>query len=126
MTLEDVDPWSRRTIGCAIEVHRTLGPGLLESVYEACLCRELARAGLAFVRQLRLPVMYKGEPVECDLKLDLVVEQSLLLEIKAVNVIHPVHEAQLLTYLKVSGLRIGLIINFNEARLIDGIRRRLL
>jgi GxxExxY protein len=126
MALEDVDPWSRRAIGCAIEVHRTLGPGLLESVYEACLCRELAQAGLAFARQVRLPVIYKGHTVDCGLTLDLVVEQGLLLEIKAVQAILPVHEAQLLTYLKISGLRIGLIINFNEVRLVDGIRRRLL
>jgi GxxExxY protein len=126
MDLADVDPYSRRVIGCAIEVHRTLGPGLLEAVYEACLCRELADAGLAFVRQQKLPVIYKGDPVECDLKLDIVVEQCLLLEIKSVHSIHPVHEAQLLTYLKVSGLRVGLILNFNESRMIDGIRRRLL
>jgi len=126
MTLTDADPYSRRVIGCAIEVHRTLGPGLLETVYEACLCRELARAGLAFVRQQKLPVMYKGDPVDCDLKPDIVVEQSVLLEIKSVHTIHTVHEAQLLTYLKVSGLRVGLILNFNELRLIDGIRRRVL
>ncbi len=124
MDLTTADPHSRRVIGCAIEVHRTLGPGLLENVYEACLCRELGSAGLAFVRQQRLPVIYKGEPVDCDLKMDIVVEQALLLEIKAVHTIHPIHEAQLLTYLKVSGLRLGLIMNFNEARLIDGIRRR--
>jgi GxxExxY protein len=122
----DADPYSRGVIGCAIEVHRTLGPGLLESVYEACLCRELSRAGLAFVRQQRLPVIYKGEPVDCDLIADIVVEASLLLEIKSVQAIHPIHEAQLLTYLKVSGIRAGLILNFNATRLIDGIRRRLL
>jgi GxxExxY protein len=122
----NADPYSRLVIGCAIEVHRTLGPGLLETVYEACLCRELATAGLAFVRQQTLPVIYKGEPVDCDLKMDIVVERILLLEIKAVHTIHPVHEAQLLTYLKVSGLRVGLIMNFNEVRLIDRIRRRLL
>jgi GxxExxY protein len=124
--LIDADPYSRGVIGCAIEVHRTLGPGLLESVYEACLCRELSRAGLAFVRQQRLPVIYKGEPVDCDLIADIVVEASLLPEIKSVQAIHPIHEAQLLTYLKVSGIRAGLILNFNATRLIDGIRRRLL
>ena len=126
MGLIDVDPYSRRVIGCAIEVHRTLGPGLLESIYEACLCRELSHAGLAFVRQQRLPVIYKGEPIDCDLIADVVVEASLILEIKSVQKIHPLHEAQLLTYLKVSGFRVGLILNFNEVRLIDGIRRRLL
>jgi GxxExxY protein len=124
--LIDADPYSRGVIGCAIEVHRTLGPGLLESVYEACLCRELSRAGLAFVRQQRLPVIYKGEPVDSDLIADIVVEASLLPEIKSVQAIHPIHEAQLLTYLKVSGIRAGLILNFNATRLIDGIRRRLL
>ena len=126
MVLADVDPYSRRVIGCAIEVHRTLGPGLLESVYEACLCRELAHAHLAFVRQQKLPVIYKGQKVDCDLKADIIVEQAVLLEIKSVQTILPVHEAQLLTYLKVSALRIGLIINFNEIRLTDGSRRRLL
>jgi GxxExxY protein len=126
MGLMDVDPFSRRVIGCAIEVHRTLGPGLLESVYEACLCRELAQAKLAFVRQQKIPVIYKGEPVQCDLIADVVVEASLILEIKSVQAIHPLHEAQLLTYLKVSGLRVGLILNFNEGRMVDGIRRRLL
>jgi GxxExxY protein len=124
--LIDADPVSHRVIGCAIEVHRNLGPGLLESVYEACLCRELSRAGLAFIRQRRIPVIYKGEPIDCDLIADIVVEQSLILEIKSVQAIHPIHEAQLLTYLKVSGIRAGLILNFNETRLIDGIRRRLL
>ena len=126
MVLADVDTYSRRVIGCAIEVHRTLGPGLLESVYEACLCRELAQADLTFVRQKKLPVIYKGQKVDCDLKADTIVEQAVLLEIKSVQTILPVHEAQLLTYLKVSALQIGLIINFNEIRLTDGIRRRLL
>jgi GxxExxY protein len=124
--LIDADPHSRQVIGCAIEVHRTLGPGLLESVYEACLCHELSNAKLAFIRQQRLPVVYKGEPIDCDLVPDIVVEATLILEIKSVQTIHPLHEAQLLTYLKVSGLRIGLILNFNAVRLIDGIRRRIL
>lgn len=122
----DADLFSRRVIGCAIEVHRTLGPGLLEVVYEVCLCRELAGAGLGFTRQQKLPVIYKGEPVDCDLKMDIVVEQALLLEIKSVQTILPVHEAQLLTYLKLSGLRVGLIVNFNVVRLVDGIHRRVL
>jgi GxxExxY protein len=98
----------------------------LESSYEACLCRELFRAGLAFVRQQRLPVIYKAEPIDCDLIVDVAVEASLILEIKSVQAIHPLHEAQLLTYLKVNGIRGGLILNFNETRLVDGIRRRLL
>ena len=126
MGLIDADPVSRRVIACAIEVHRTLGPGLLESVYEACLCRELSRANIAFTRQQRLPVFYKGEPVDCDLIADIIVENALILEIKAVQAIHPIHEAQLLTYLKVASLHAGLILNFNEVRLTDGIRRKLL
>ena len=126
MRLIEADPYSRRVIGCAIEVHRTLGPGLIESVYEACLCHELTQAGMAFVRQQRLPVIYKGLAVDCDLKMDIVVEQTLVLEIKSVHALHPVHEAQLPTYLKVSGLRAGLLLNFNAVRLIDGVRRRLL
>lgn len=92
---------TQRVIGCAIEVHRTLGPGLLETVYEVCLCRELALAGISFVRQQKIPVIYKSEPVDCDLRIDVVVEQSLALEIKAVQQILPVHEAQLLTDLRI-------------------------
>jgi GxxExxY protein len=107
MELINADPDSSLLIGCAIEVHRTLDPGSLEAVYEACLCRELATAGHAFVRQQTLPVIYRGELVNCDLKMDTVVARILLLEIKAVHTIHPVHEAQLLTYLKVSGVRWG-------------------
>jgi GxxExxY protein len=117
---------TRRVIGCAIEVHRTLGPGLLEAVCETCLCHELALAGMAFVRQHRLPVIYKGHPVECDLKIDVIVEKALVLEIKSVTQVLPVHEAQLLTYLRVSGLKMGLLMNFNEETLKQGIRRRML
>jgi GxxExxY protein len=126
MGLLDVDPHSRRAIGCAIEVHRTLGPGLLESIYEACFCRELAWADLKFVRQQRLPAIYKCEPVDCDPIADVVVEEASILEIKSVHAIHQPHEAQLLTYLSVTASRVGSILNFNEVRLIDGIRRRLL
>ena len=124
--LLDAEPFSRQVIGCAIEVHRTLGPGLLESIYEACLCRELANARLNFTRQAELPVFYKGQPIDCDLRMDIVVEDALVIEIKAVQSINPIHEAQLLTYLRLSGFRTGLLLNFNEVRLTDGIRRRLL
>jgi GxxExxY protein len=117
---------TRRVIGCAIEVHRTLGPGLLESVYEACLCQELTWAGIAHARQQKLPVIYKGDHVDCDLKIDVIVEQSLVLEIKSVQQILPVHEAQLLTYLRVSGFPLGLLLNFNEETMKQGIRRRIL
>ena len=126
MDLIEADPYSRRVIGCAIEVHRTRGPGSIESVHEACLCHELNQAGMAFVRQQKLPVRYKGFAVDCDLKMDIVVEQTLVLEIKAVPALHPLHEAQLHTYLKLGGLRVGLLRNFNEVRLVDGVRRRLL
>ena len=124
--LLDAEPFSRQVIGCAIEVHRTLGPGLLESIYEACLCRELADARLNFTRQAELPVFYKGQPIDCDLRMDIVVEDALVIEIKAVQSINPIHEAQLLTYPRLNGVRTGLLLNFNEIRLTDGIRRRLL
>ena len=126
MTLIEADPYSRRVIGCAIEVQRTLGPGLIESVYETCLCDELAEAGIPFARQQKLPVVYKGRDLDCGLKMDVVVGDKLILEIKSVQALHPVHEAQLQTYLKLTGIRVGLLLNFNEVRLIDGIRRRLL
>ena len=124
--MESDNALTRRVIGCAIEVHRTLGPGLLEAVYEACLCREFQHAGIVHVRQQKLPVIYKGELVECDLKIDVIVEQSLILEIKSVYQLLPVHEARVLTYLRVSGLKMGLLLNFNEETLKQGIRRRVL
>lgn len=117
---------TEKVIGCAIEVHRNLGPGLLEAIYETCLCHELTLAGINFVRQQKLPVLYKGEPVDCDLKIDIVVEQSLVLEVKAVQQVLSLHEAQLLTYLRVSGLSLGLLLNFNEVTMKQGIRRRYL
>ena len=126
MPLIDTEPYSRKIIGCAIEVHKVLGPGLLESIYEAALCRELTIAGLTFNRQQTLPVYYKGRPLDCEFRMDLVVENTLVVEIKAVQALLPLHEAQLLTYLKVSGLPAGLLLNFNESRLTEGIRRRLL
>ena len=115
---------TQRVIGCAMAVHSHLGPGLLESIYEACLCHEFGQVGIQYARQQSLPVKYKGHDIDCQFKLDVVVEQTLLLEIKAVAQIHPIHEAQLLTYLRVNGLKLGLLLNFNELRLKDGIRRR--
>ncbi|MSP01851.1 MAG: GxxExxY protein [Acetobacteraceae bacterium] len=114
---------TRRVIGCAIEVHRHLGPGLLEAVYESCLCEELASAGLPFVRQLSLPVVYKGKTLEHHFQMDVIVDEALVLEIKAVHQVHPIHEAPLLTYLKLSGSPLGLLMNFNAAQMKDGIRR---
>ena len=117
---------TRLIIGAAIEVHRVLGPGLLESVYEECLCYELSLRGLRFQRQVPLPVVYKQIKLDCGFRMDLVVEDAVILEIKSVDAIHPVHEAQLLTYLKLSGKRVGLMINFNVPVLKDGITRRVL
>ena len=117
---------TRLIIGAAIEVHRVLGPGLLESVYEECLCYELTLRGLRFQRQVPLPVVYKQIKLDCGFRMDLVVEDAVILEIKSVDAIHPVHEAQLLTYLKLSGKRVGLMINFNVPVLKDGITRRVL
>jgi GxxExxY protein len=112
-----------RIIGAAIEVHRSLGPGLLESVYEECLCYELSRAGLSFCRQVRLPVSYKGVRLECGYVMDLVVEDCVVIEIKAVAALLPVHAAQLTTYLRLSGKQVGLLINFDVAVLKRGLRR---
>ncbi|HEY0866110.1 MAG TPA: GxxExxY protein [Fimbriimonas sp.] len=119
----DPDSLSRQVLSAALEVHRALGPGLLESSYEGCLAFELALQGLAFKRQQRLPVAYKGYRIDCGYRLDLVVEERLLVEIKAVQTLLPIHEAQVLTYLKLSSLPTGLLINFNVSRLRDGIRR---
>lgn len=123
MGYEAANALSNRVIGLAIEVHRNLGPGLLESIYEDCLCFELKNAGIPHVRQQTIPVHYKGHQLGCRYQTDLVVGQSLLLEIKAVERIHPLHEAQLLTYLKLTGLSLGLLLNFNTPILKDGIRR---
>ena len=111
---------TERVIGAAIEVHRALGPGLLESTYEECLCHEFHLCGIAFERQVPLPVEYKGVKLDCGYRLDLVVEGVLILEIKCLEHILPVHEAQLLTYLKLTGRRVGLILNFNVAVLTRG------
>jgi GxxExxY protein len=110
-------------IAAALEVHRTLGPGLLESIYEECLCREMKIRGIVHDRQKSLPVTYKGERLAMDYRLDVVVENSILLELKCVDKLLPIHEAQLLTYLKLSGLKTGLLLNFNSVLLKDGIKR---
>jgi len=117
---------TEQVIGAAIDVHRALGPGLLESAYEECLCHELNVRGVRFERQRPLPVAYKGVRLDCGYRLDLVVENSVVVEIKAVKSIEPIHEAQLLTYLKLGGWRLGLLINFNLPVLKDGIRRKIL
>jgi GxxExxY protein len=114
---------TERVIGLAIEVHRLIGPGMLESVYEGCLCYELGQAGIAFERQTGIPVAYKGVQFDEGFRADILVDRQLILEIKAVASILPAHEAQLLTYLRMSGLRLGLLFNFHARLLKDGLRR---
>jgi len=113
-------------IGAAIEVHRALRPGLLESAYEECLCRELTLQRIPFERQRPLPLTYKGLRLDCGYRLDLLVADAVVVEIKAVDTLLPIHEAQLLTYLRLGGWKVGLLINFNVPVLKQGIRRRVL
>ena len=114
---------TEQVIGCAINVHKLLGPGLLESVYEECLCFELAEAGLPFKRQIALPIVYRDRVLDGGFRADIVVSNVQIIEIKSVEAIHPVHEAQLLTYLRLTRHKIGLLMNFNVLRLNDGLRR---
>jgi len=113
-------------IGAAMEVHRTLGPGLLESTYEMCLCRELSIRGITFERQVPIPVEYKGVKLDCGYRADIVVDETILIEIKEVDSVLSIHDAQLLSYLKLGGWKIGLLINFNVELLKHGLRRRVL
>jgi GxxExxY protein len=113
-------------LSAAIEVHKALGPGLLESAYEECLCHELSLRKLAYKRQVPLPITYKEVKLDCGYRLDVIVEDTVVLELKSVEKVLPIHEAQLLTYLQLSGKRVGLLINFNVIVLRDGIMRRVL
>jgi GxxExxY protein len=113
---------SHQVIRCAIEVHRELGPGLLESTYRDCLAKELELSGISCQAELALPVKYKGLLVNCGYRVDLIIENEILLELKAVAELAPIHEAQLLTYMRLSGIRHGFLINFNVKRLKDGLR----
>lgn len=122
-TTENGDPLSGAVIGAAIEVHRVLGPGLLESAYEQCLARELSLRGLEFKRQVDLPVEYKGLLLEAGYRLDFVIQGRLLIELKAVESVLPVHEAQVITYPRLSSLKTALLINFGAKTIKDGIRR---
>jgi len=115
-----------QVIGCAIEVHRILGPGLLESAYEHCLAHELNNSGLSFVRQKSLPVNYKGTALECGYRLDFLVEDKLIVELKSIDKLQKIHEAQILTYMRLAHLNVGLLINFNEIMLKNGIKRFVL
>ena len=108
---------------CAIEVHRNLGPGLLESVYEICLCKELVLKKLNHKRQTQIPINYKGEQLKRHFRVDILVEEKIIVEVKAIELILPVHKAQLLSYLRLTKLNLGLMINFNVPKLIDGFKR---
>jgi len=120
------DPLTNRVIGLAIGVHRELGPGLLESAYEECLCFELKQSGIVFGPQVPLPIVYKGTRLDCGYRLDIVVQGELIVEIKSVDHLLPIHEAQLLTYLRLGRQKVGLLMNFNNVVLKDGIRRLVL
>jgi GxxExxY protein len=119
----DLNAITHGIIAAAIEVHRQLGPGLLESAYQECVCYELSQMGLAFTREVQLPLSYKGLKLDCSYRIDLLVEDEIVVELKSVEQILPVHSAQLLTYLKAAHKQVGLLINFNVPVLKDGIRR---
>jgi GxxExxY protein len=121
----ELDELSEKIIGCAINVHQALGPGLLESTYEVCLLHELRKAGLKVESQVELPVFYDGIKLDAGYKLDVLVEDKVILELKSVDSLLPIHEAQLLTYLKLAGRKLGLLINFNVALLKNGIKRKM-
>lgn len=120
------DELSNRVLGCAIEVHRELGPGLLESTYEQCLAYELARANIPFRLQVGLPVQYKETKLDCGYRIDLLIDEKLLVELKSVEQLLQLHEAQILTYMKLAKVKFGLLINFNVPLLKKGIKRFLL
>lgn len=117
---------TEKIIGAAIEVHKSLGPGLLESVYETCLCHEFHLLGMSFERQKSVSVVYKGIALETCLRIDIVVENAVVIELKCVEKIAPIHESQLLTYMRLSGIPTGLILNFYTPRIVDGIKRMVL
>ena len=122
----DVDNVTKEVIGSAIEVHKVLGPGLLESAYETCLCHELRVKGFSFVRQHPITVRYKGVKIDCGYRLDLLVEDKVIIELKSVDKLTPLYDAQLLSYLKLCDINVGLLINFNVMVLKQGIRRKVL
>ena len=122
----EFDELSNRVIGCAIKVHRQLGPGLLESTYEQCLAHELSLNSIDFKMQQPLPVQYKGILLDCGYRVDLLIEDKMIIELKSVDRIKGIHEAQLLTYMKLAGIKTGLLMNFNVTRLKSGIKRFVL
>ena len=119
----DEDKISNQIIGAAIEVHRALGPGLLESAYEECLCREFSLRNITFERQVSMPVVYKGVNLDCGYRLDIVVAGLVIIELKAIKRFEPIHDAQLLTYLKLTKLKLGILLNFNVPIMKHGIKR---
>jgi len=119
----EINQLTEKIIGCAIEVHKKLGPGLLESAYEECLSYELKSAGLAIERQVPVPVVYKDIKLECGYRIDILVEKAVIIELKAIETLAPVHEAQILTYMKFANKTMGLLINFNVTLLKNGIKR---
>ena len=124
-TEETLGQLSHSIIACAMNVHTRMGPGLLESVYETCLCHELSNRAMEFRRQVAIPVQYDGHLLECGFRADLVVENSVIVEVKAVDALKSIHDSQLLTYLRLSHLPVGLLINFNTRHLREGIRRKV-
>jgi GxxExxY protein len=117
---------SKLIIGCAIEVHKSLGPGLLESAYEECLYYEIKKLGLKVDRQKPLPIIYKEIKLECGYRMDLVIEDSVIAELKSVDTIIDIHHAQILTYMRFANIKLGLLINFNVMKLVDGVKRFVL
>jgi GxxExxY protein len=122
-TVRDLNEVTRAVIAAAMEVHRHLGPGLLESAYQECVCYELSRMGLSFTREVHLPLSYKGLQLDCSYRVDLLVEDAVVVELKSIEQILRIHSAQLLTYLRASHKQVGLLINFNVLVLKDGIKR---
>lgn len=125
-TVKNLNELTEDIIGAAVEVHRAFGPSLLESTYEMCLCRELSLRGIPFERQVSIPVEYKGVKLDCGYQADIIVDGMILVEIKAIDSLLSIHDAQLLSYLKLGGWQIGLLINFNVELLKHGLRRRVL
>ena len=122
----EVNEVTEKIIGASIDVHKALGPGLLESAYEECLCYELEQRGIKFERQYNLPLTYKGARIDCGYRIDLLIEEQVVVELKAIERLLPLHDAQLLSYLKLGDWEVGLLINFNVPVLKQGIRRKIL
>lgn len=124
--MEELNELTQKIIGCAIEINKSLGPGLLESAYEECLCYELDKSKLFYERQKAVPVVYKEIKLECGYRLDLLIENKVVIELKSIDLIAPVHTAQILTYMRFAEKKIGLLINFNVTKLKDGLKRYVL